>query len=420
MKYRRVLLFFSSLFFICVNMSYLKAQVTIGSDIAPNKGALLDLKEGANTTKGLGMPRVQLTNLNPTTPTELAQSIGGTGSWTLADHTALAVYNVKANHCALPEAIYEGLYVFDGGKWELLGQSSVAPGVHTFTDSRNGETYRYREFYYMAGATKISAGEWMLENLRYIPNNADAGFTGFTHSAATITIPYTDKYWCYPWKGNTTYNAAQAQADWDKRAGILYNWPAATNGRTTTGNPLEGQGNPDAAAAIGIQGICPSGWHIPTDEEWNELERAIYNNASLYSQYKNDGSDAFTPTTWQDNNTLNWETGYVNPSPPFGWRGSSAKGHGIAMLSECLLPGHGYGTPGGKSLSSVKGGFEAHLAGHGKAGNVTLYGSGGFIWSASAHGSGDAWLRSFSVGNPQVYRFVTNRHYLYSVRCKKN
>lgn len=44
------------------------AQVTIGSDIAPNEGALLDLKENSGTTvnasRGLLLPRVNLKNIN--------------------------------------------------------------------------------------------------------------------------------------------------------------------------------------------------------------------------------------------------------------------------------------------------------------------------------------------------------------------
>ena len=42
----------------------IKSQVTIGSASPPNKGTLLDMKEndniGANSTKGLLLPRVEL------------------------------------------------------------------------------------------------------------------------------------------------------------------------------------------------------------------------------------------------------------------------------------------------------------------------------------------------------------------------
>ena len=32
-----------------------------------------------------------------------------------------------------------------------------------------------------------------------------------------------------------------------------------------------------------IQGICPNGWHLPSDQEWSELEKAIYSNIGKFS-----------------------------------------------------------------------------------------------------------------------------------------
>jgi len=41
--------------------------------------------------------------------------------------------------------------------------------------------------------------------------------------------------------------------------GGLYEWPEAMQYSTTEG----------------AQGVCPDGWHIPTDKEWLELEAAL-------------------------------------------------------------------------------------------------------------------------------------------------
>lgn len=68
------------------------AQVTIGSDETPVQGALLDLKESGNTTKGLGLPRVKLTNRAPKTDAELPVSIGTYNiRWDLTEHIGLVV-----------------------------------------------------------------------------------------------------------------------------------------------------------------------------------------------------------------------------------------------------------------------------------------------------------------------------------------
>ncbi len=41
--------------------------------------------------------------------------------------------------------------------------------------------------------------------------------------------------------------------------GALYTWTAATNGESSDANPSN------------VQGICPDGWHIPSELEWKEL-----------------------------------------------------------------------------------------------------------------------------------------------------
>ncbi|NDV70243.1 FISUMP domain-containing protein [Dysgonomonas sp. 25] len=390
----------------------LHGQVTIGSNTPPRVGALLDLTEGATTTRGLKMPRVELTNLKPTTPAELSASIGGTGNWVLADHTALAVYNTKeSDHCAV-EPIHEGLYVFDGEQWQFLGKKgSTSAAVYEVIDPRDNQVYLARNF----GST---AGDWMLENLRYIPNNTDAGFTGFTHTAVNS---YTAKHWSYPWKGPTgtggTYNATQAEADWDSRAGLFYNWSAATNGENSEivdqgqvagivpgADEVEVKKETIAGAKNGkIRGICPPNWHVPTDREWNALEKELTEHASSYSATAN--------STWSST----WETGTSTPAA--GWRGTI---HGEAMKSECELPGHSYGSPNGKSFSTTQGGFNAVLAGRTYLNSVSIYGNYGSFWSTSAVYGSNAWARTISNGYAQVFRGYYGRDYFYSVRCKKD
>lgn len=386
----------------------LHGQVTIGSNNPPRSGALLDLTEGSITTKGLSMPRVELYNIKPTTPAELSASIGGTGNWILSDHIGLTVYNSKPNHCAVPDPIYEGMYVFNGTEWEylepMMGNSS---DVDYYEDTRTQvlgiQRYPYRTF--------GTAGTWMLENLRYIPDNTDPEFTGFSESAASST---TNKYWIYPWKGplnagsSYAYNSAQAKADWEKDAGILYNWPAATNGRVT-GNIQEGEGQPQEGPTTAVQGICPPNWHVPTDKEWNQLEEAIYNDKSTYSQYT--AADASDPVTWD----ITWNT-------TAGRRGSTTNGHGLAMLSECSLNPTKYPTTGGKSFPTAQGGFAIKLAGAGHDSNGTIlnYGQYAHFWTISALSNIRALNREIGLKDHQMYRNSYSRSYRFSVRCKKD
>lgn len=49
--------------------------------------------------------------------------------------------------------------------------------------------------------------------------------------------------------------------------GGLYTWSTAINGATSSNN------NPS-----GVQGICPNGWHLPSDAEWTQLIDYLINN----------------------------------------------------------------------------------------------------------------------------------------------
>lgn len=106
---------------LCIsNFAY--SQVTIGSAIPPNRGALLDLKEfepkinNENSTKGLMLPRVSLKDISS------LEGIEGAEFAAKDLYTGLIVYNVLDNAiCGLGV----GLYVWDGNKWESLDRTRV-------------------------------------------------------------------------------------------------------------------------------------------------------------------------------------------------------------------------------------------------------------------------------------------------------
>lgn len=91
---------------------------------------------------------------------------------------------------------------------------------------------------------------WMKENLRT------------THYADGTEIPLgtaastTDAYCYYP-TGNFDDNVNFRNVP---LYGYLYNWPAVMHGASTSSS------NPS-----GVQGICPTGWHVPSNAEWTQL-----------------------------------------------------------------------------------------------------------------------------------------------------
>jgi uncharacterized protein (TIGR02145 family) len=152
-----------------------------------------------------------------------------------------------------------------------------------------------------------------------------------------------------------------------------------------------------------IQGICPNGWHLPSDYEWTELEQEISSNTSRYSGLP----DAGTAIT----------LGQI------GWRGTTTNSHGQGMKDPCPAPNQTtYVNNGSSNVMSpaVLGGFNAILAGNALNGSAFDYGVFGYWWSASSESSNFAWIRYVASGGSQVYRGNRSRYYFLSVRCKKD
>lgn len=393
--------------FFLPNMIY--AQVTIGSDRKSNLGALLDLKQNQDGTssKGLGLPRVILDSLRISKGTELSSTIkGATGTWDKEEHVGLMVYNVSEYDPCDSYTFKPGPYVWDGEKWKFLGKTGRAMEIREFQDPRDGKVYLYRRF----GV----AGEWMVENMRYIHPNFRRSY---------IVNHPQEQIYAYPNPDPGSTEGDAIPETWRPEQGLLYTYAAITLG---VQNSLEvNQGVVDTLSEVDyetiegpyppIQGICPPGWHIPSDKEWTELEKEIYTNADKYSRYvKGDELFPFNPTDWNDkewNQIVNQPRGAL-----------SEGGHGIAMLSEC--PPVGSTTPtGGKSLPSSLGGFNILLVGGtDEMGVLGAYGTAAGYWTSSAYGPEYAWFRLFDIqygAQAQVPRGIYGRGTLTALRCKR-
>jgi uncharacterized protein (TIGR02145 family) len=150
--------------------------------------------------------------------------------------------------------------------------------------------------------------------------------------------------------------------------GGLYQWDemmqytASCNG---TGVP------PDEACATPVQGICPSGTHIPSHYEWTLLERSVGSNPEAFPYD--------TTTT--------------------GWLGTN-EGTNLKV--------------GGSS------GFGGILAGlRYTSGAFGLRGAYAFFWASTESGS-NAWFRYLDSSFATVYRYTYDKAYGFSVRCLKD
>ena len=101
-------------------------------------------------------------------------------------------------------------------------------------DERDGQTYK---------TVKIGDKVWMAENLNYDPGQGGSGSSAYDWS------------WCYD---DDPSNCA--------KYGRLYTWAAAMDSATT----YCGFGK-SCTATHPVQGICPSGWHLPDTTDWHDL-----------------------------------------------------------------------------------------------------------------------------------------------------
>jgi uncharacterized protein (TIGR02145 family) len=141
--------------------------------------------------------------------------------------------------------------------------------------------------------------------------------------------------------------------------GKLYNWFAAAD-------PL----------------LCPQGWHLPTDAEWQQMELALgmpaveLNSTGLRGGAQNVGGMLKATSLWDAPNTgATNETGFS--SVPSGYRFSSV-------------------------------------------GSFDGLGNSGFWWSATENGTQQAWFRSMYFSNAGIDRGSSTKRPGYCVRCVRD
>ena len=234
-----------------------------------------------------------------------------------------------------------GFYGFSGNNWiSVWSYDTLADWYcgNPITDSRDVQTY-----------TTIQIGTqcWMSENL-----NIGTRTDGANNQTNNGEI---EKY-CY-----------NNEEDSCLIYGGLYQWDEMMQ---------------YVATGAGVQGVCPDGWHLPTDEEWKQMEMAL---GMSQSEANN--------TNWRgtDEGGKMKETGYAHWNFPNNGVTNSS---GFTAL------------PGGYRLSS-NGSFHA-------------LGSSGNWWSSTQHSGADTWLRNLSYSSVMVRRSYYSKTTGYSVRCLKN
>jgi uncharacterized protein (TIGR02145 family) len=140
------------------------------------------------------------------------------------------------------------------------GVKVVTPEVTTFEDIRDGKIYK---------KVQIGSQIWMAENLRY----AADGSRCYDNGSGLMAIRQPD--------GTVKGYSVEEYCEY---IGRLYDWYTAMDDEESSG------ANPS-----GVEGVCPVGWHIPSDAEWETLIDYVGINAG--SKLKSRTFEGETPGT---------------------------------------------------------------------------------------------------------------------------
>jgi len=217
---------------------------------------------------------------------------------------------------------------------DILNQLLLDAGITAVVKDIDGNMYK---------TVKIGSYMWLAENLKTTTYN----------DGTPIDFPNTNNAL---WTANTTGAYGWYDNDEANKTtyGALYNWYAVASGK-----------------------LCPSGWVVPTDIQWQDLETALGMADAANSNERgiNQGTQMKTTTLWSTN------FGYI-------------VGTNTSKFSV---------VPGGKR--NISGNFDSD----------TYY---GYLWTATESG-GDAWYRSLGFDVETVNRSVNPKANGASVRCVK-
>ena len=188
----------------------------------------------------------------------------------------------------------------------------------------------------------IRGQEWMAENLK----------TTRYKDGTPIEFPDADDS---AWENNTTGAYCWHSNDIENKDtyGALYNWPAVKN----------------------PGGLCPDGWHVPEDAEWETVVQHLGGETNAGGRLKSTRTDPdLHPRFNSPNNGATNSSGFS-------------------------------GLPGG--LRRSNGTFR----------EIGVYGA---WWTATDGGVGDSWHRSIFHLDTTVYHFIYGKGSGMSVRCVKD
>ncbi len=134
----------------------------------------------------------------------------------------------------------------ENSTYDFCGANTYDPSTE-FCDFRDATVYGY---------VKIGEQIWMAENLNY-------AYTKETANLDSLSFCYDNS------------------ADSCEKYGRLYTWSAAMDSAAVFSENGKDCGYGTTCSATGnVRGVCPDGWHLPSNEEWNILKSFVAGNTT--------------------------------------------------------------------------------------------------------------------------------------------
>ena len=271
------------------------------------------------------------------------------------EYTGYATFNgatVESSHIVQNQSASESLTLQFAA---ALGMNDAqpCPGSPTIID-QDGNVYN---------TVQIGNQCWMKESLR-VTHYSDGTAIPMGNSTS-LTLPYR---YC---PDNDTANVATY--------GYLYNWPAVMHGAPCSSD------NPS-----GVQGVCPKGWHVPSNAEYGQL----ISYAGTQSVYQCDNNSFFTAKAF---------------AAQTGWR---------SYYDQC--------SPGCNPSTNDAAGFSAKAAGHYSNLGTTNHYFYAFsdmaaFWTTTDGGCNDRiYMRHIYHYGKHWQEAIQDKHCGLSVRCVRN
>jgi uncharacterized protein (TIGR02145 family) len=192
---------------------------------------------------------------------------------------------------------------------------------------------------------------WMAENLKTTHYSYGASIPFVIGNGNWQVLTANSKAYC--WYNDDSGTNANTY-------GALYTWAAVMNGAFSS-----------SASPSGIQGVCPTGWHVPSDSEWTILTDYL-------------GDEDIAGGKLKETGTIHWNSPNADATNETGFK---------------ALPG------GNRNDNGLFDGI----------------GYSGFWWSATETGAANVWFRDLGYDGGGIGRNgLGNKEYGFSVRCLRD